>query len=378
MNRAIFFGPRTKIDPNWELVLKHITSRIPGLFCRQSAAASERFSALINVRNMLTAGQWAEEKTIEVVRHGTPYNGNRRDLSVPFSQGFTIVANNYNHAAFNPMRIFVHGLTHLLEMPVKVNAFLTPPHHVGYPWHFDGRDILVLQVFGSKQWEFSDPVSSIPIEGQEMNSAPRKREKVSLKAGDMFFLPAGFPHRATAGTEASLHLTINLLPIRRFEVLQRAIQRSANQDISLRSAWAAQSEDVTACTRLFSEDFGGDIEDAYHDLTHRWVCNLPRVTKITPRPIIEDLRDSIVRRSPDVLVCLTGADVNPRLSVGGLGQIRDDPIVFNLSKEDVEPLLYCLKSEEAFNVRDMQCAESTVGPNIIADLMSVGLFELVT
>lgn len=90
---------------------------------------------------------------------------------------------------------------------VWVNAYRTPPGAACFPVHADEHDVVILQMEGAKRWRvFPGEAKSVPFAGA---AAPVLEEV--LRAGDLMYLPAGFPHEAVAlEDEDSLHLTLGI------------------------------------------------------------------------------------------------------------------------------------------------------------------------
>jgi hypothetical protein len=100
-----------------------------------------------------------------------------------------------------------------LSHPVQANAYLTPAHAQGLARHADEHDVLVLQSSGHKTWD---------VEGLGA---------VTLRPGDLLYLPARTEHAAAAQDEASLHLTIGILRVTWGHVVRRLLDRLDEVDL---------------------------------------------------------------------------------------------------------------------------------------------------
>jgi hypothetical protein len=100
-----------------------------------------------------------------------------------------------------------------LSHPVQANAYLTPARAQGLARHADEHDVLVLQSSGHKTWD---------VEGLG---------EVTLRPGDLLYLPAGTDHTAAAQDEASLHLTIGILRVTWGHVVRRLLDRLDEVDL---------------------------------------------------------------------------------------------------------------------------------------------------
>ena len=102
------------------------------------------------------------------------------------------------------------------------NLYATPPAGRAVEAHSDDRDVLVLQLEGSKEWQlYAPPPVPFPESDEQVGKhgrpvpasavAPSCASTVTLVAGDVLYLPRGHVHEAATNDAApSLHLTIAL------------------------------------------------------------------------------------------------------------------------------------------------------------------------
>jgi len=161
-------------------------------------------------------------------------------------------------------------------MRCQTNVYLSPAGNQGFNPHFDTHDVFILQVSGSKTFNFYSGGSSFPTSADSFDSKVHKigslTESVSLSAGDTLYIPRGFTHDAVASDavagndEPSLHVTLGVYPILMYELLQEIVHISTALDIEARKAvpqTAWMSTDSTTSTvhqiksilqKHFSED----------------------------------------------------------------------------------------------------------------------------
>lgn len=130
------------------------------------------------------------------------YDENRRRIEAAsidreLAAGRTVIVNGA-HAAWPEGRELAAWLSVALGADVRANFYLTPAHGLGFPVHADRHDVLVMQLAGSKRWLVYEPGAETPM------SSPVTR------AGDLLFLPRGFPHMAAGGPELSVHATFGV------------------------------------------------------------------------------------------------------------------------------------------------------------------------
>ncbi|MGA9493476.1 MAG: cupin domain-containing protein [Mycobacterium sp.] len=134
----------------------------------------------------------------------------RRD----FADGYTIVLDDVEQYV-RSVALIAHAIEDELHFATKVNAYITPPESQGFVAHYDGHDVLILQIQGSKIWHLYDGADVAPHQlrhevkrvAAEKLSAP---SDVRLQVGDVLYLPRGKVHAAEATSEPSIHLTVGI------------------------------------------------------------------------------------------------------------------------------------------------------------------------
>ncbi len=121
------------------------------------------------------------------------------------AEGSTLVLQSL-HRTISPVAAFVTRLQDEISHPVQANAYLTPPTAAGLAEHADLHDVLAVQLHGSKRWW---------VEGLG---------DVTMKPGDVLYVPRGARHRAETATETSLHLTIGIIRVTRRQVIERILR----------------------------------------------------------------------------------------------------------------------------------------------------------
>jgi bifunctional lysine-specific demethylase and histidyl-hydroxylase NO66 len=144
------------------------------------------------------------------------------------ADGSTLVLQGL-HRTWPPLVDFSARLADELGHPVQVNAYITPPQNQGFAPHHDVHDVFVLQVCGRKHWTIHAPVVTDPLGNQSFESfkseiAERVAEKplidTVLEPGDALYLPRGTVHSALALGETSIHLTVGVHPLTRYELVR--------------------------------------------------------------------------------------------------------------------------------------------------------------
>jgi ribosomal protein L16 Arg81 hydroxylase len=115
---------------------------------------------------------------------------------------------------------------------VQTNIYLTPPGKQGFKPHFDGHDVLVFQLKGTKAWTLFSNRYELPFKGERFDSNQHEPgdvvDEFDLNAGDFLYLPKGVMHQApNKGDEPSLHITIGLIQKNWTDLILEAVSEVA-------------------------------------------------------------------------------------------------------------------------------------------------------
>eukprot|EP00933_Yihiella_yeosuensis_P029056 TRINITY_DN22780_c0_g1_i1.p1 TRINITY_DN22780_c0_g1~~TRINITY_DN22780_c0_g1_i1.p1 ORF type:complete len:501 (-),score=101.36 TRINITY_DN22780_c0_g1_i1:235-1710(-) len=134
--------------------------------------------------------------------------------------GCSVIINHLDKV-YQPVQQLCQELREEL-LHVFVNMYLTPPQSQAVAPHADDRDVIVIQVSGSKKWKvYADPPVPFPYPSEQVGKSDaypvpehtldKPLMEVTLHEGDVLYMPRGFVHEAfTSEDEASLHLTLAL------------------------------------------------------------------------------------------------------------------------------------------------------------------------
>jgi len=168
-----------------------------------------------------------------------PFTGTARVERVAdeFGRGATIVlqALQLQHP---PLGEFCRDLEAELGHPVQANAYYTPASAQGFAVHHDTHDVFCLQVEGEKRWLVYPPVLELPLKeqkyGPELGEPGDPVLDVTMRAGDMLYLPRGWLHQAMTSDAASLHLTIGVNVFTWRDAVRDALDEAAREEVGLR------------------------------------------------------------------------------------------------------------------------------------------------
>ena len=119
----------------------------------------------------------------------------------------------------------VRAVARALEMglgaEVTCNAYCSQAGHQAFPSHFDSMEVFALQVSGTKVWRIYEGRFEHPVERPGYNYASSDQAhhdrargdlamEITLKPGDLLYIPKGTYHDALASDGESLHLSFGL------------------------------------------------------------------------------------------------------------------------------------------------------------------------
>lgn len=130
-----------------------------------------------------------------------------------FADGYTIVLDDVEQYV-RPVAALAHAIEVELNFATKVNAYITPPESQGFVAHYDGHDVLILQIQGSKIWHLYEgadlPPHQLRREEKWIAAGLPSPTDLRLEVGDALYLPRGRVHAAEATSEVSVHLTVGI------------------------------------------------------------------------------------------------------------------------------------------------------------------------
>jgi ribosomal protein L16 Arg81 hydroxylase len=222
-----------------------VLSELYSLSRLESAFAREEIPTL-NV-DVFTAGQLA--KLVDV-----QHKSGKSSLTVVADQlrlGATIRVRDVQKFDARLNR-FAGEIQRFFAAQSQINVYLTPPARKGFAPHFDITDVFIVQCVGRKEWkifhDYADkmelPLPDTPWDPERYKpSAPA--EAMTLRPGDVLYLPRGAMHQAFCTDRESMHLTISMVPVTFADLLARELRRIAGSDIELRRRvpWTTSSGD---------------------------------------------------------------------------------------------------------------------------------------
>lgn len=213
---------------------------------------SDFFSSLFSIEDLDKLLEYSRPRgnSLRVVKSQQPLNPtiyenqdgslNLNQLYVAYADGHTIVVNEIQRF-WDPIKSFVQNMRLQLNHNVVANLYLTPENEKALSPHYDSHDVFALQISGEKHWivyddtNFKTPLlnSFQPVFQREHLSGARE---ITMKAGDIMYIPRGVPHEAYTTDNSSMHITIGVHPTQWIDLITKSLLNLSQSNIELRKA----------------------------------------------------------------------------------------------------------------------------------------------
>lgn len=140
--------------------------------------------------------------------------------------GATISWNSVNHFHAG-LRELTRMLATRFAIRSDVVAFLTPAGRQGFVPHHDPVDLFIIQIEGTKHWKLWRPpaVRHGDLAHYKQEDLGEPVLEMSLRPGDVLYLPFNTPHVAVAEEQMSLHLSVMVRPRKWSDLLSLTVGR---------------------------------------------------------------------------------------------------------------------------------------------------------
>lgn len=133
------------------------------------------------------------------------------ELTQHLQQGATLILDAVDelHA---PVRDLAADIEKVLQARIQVNLYAGWRTSPGFDLHWDGHDVLILQISGRKHWKVYPMTRQHPVEGDPRKESPPDTPiwEGLLEDGDLLYIPRGWWHVAVPLDEPTLHLTVGI------------------------------------------------------------------------------------------------------------------------------------------------------------------------
>ena len=199
-----------------------------------------------------------------------------------FAEGATIIMSNLQER-LPKLAMFCRELEKVFSARVQTNIYMTPANSQGFKAHYDGHDVLVLQVEGTKEWRIYDTPVHLPLEEQAFNphDVPigEMTDSFVLEPGDMVYVPRGLTHDAVSTDQTSLHITTGLMMRSWADVMVEVVRKMALSDAEFREGLPPG---------FANEGFDGSGAEA------KFAALLGKLSGATLDPVLNEFREDFI------------------------------------------------------------------------------------
>ncbi|MGF7217826.1 ribosomal protein L16 Arg81 hydroxylase [Spirosoma lacussanchae] len=225
----------------WEKQVVHIKRDNPSFF-------ESLFS--VEVLDKLLAYNRPRGGGLRVVKSQQPLNPtiyenqdgslNLNQLYAAYADGHTIVINEIQRY-WDPIKMLVENIHQYMSHHVVANLYLTPENEKALSPHYDSHDVFALQISGEKHWiVYDDTYCKTPLVHSFQPVFQREQlsgaKQITLKAGDVMYMPRGVPHEAYTTDQSSMHITIGVHSTQWIDFITKSLASLAQNHIELRQA----------------------------------------------------------------------------------------------------------------------------------------------
>ncbi|GAB3244603.1 hypothetical protein GCM10027346_42370 [Hymenobacter seoulensis] len=210
------------------------------------------FSSLFSIEDLdsLLAYNRPRGNSLRVVKSQQPMNPtiyenpdgslNLNQLYAAYADGYTIVVNEIQRF-WDPIKMLVENIRNYMSHNTVANLYLTPENEKALSPHYDSHDVFALQISGEKHWilyddtHFKTPLlnSFQPVFQREHLTGAKE---ITMRAGDILYMPRGVPHEAYTTDKSSMHITIGVHSTQWIDFIAKSLINLSQQHIELRRA----------------------------------------------------------------------------------------------------------------------------------------------
>ena len=224
-----------------------------------------------------------------------------------YSEGATINVVGLNNYLL-PLGNLCENLIKETSHRYQTNIYCTPKNTQGFEVHYDSHDVIVLQVHGTKNWEIYDSPIELPLKGlqnftPEQDLNPTLKQKLTLKEGELLYIPRGVMHNAKSADTSSIHITLGLVGTSIYKLLTNSLAEIAKGNKKYRQFLPLGYINDKDAKEKIKEEFKNLIKDFENQIDLDSVLNTleDNVIKNTPVKLINQLEniDNILEENID-------------------------------------------------------------------------------
>jgi len=98
----------------------------------------------------------------------------------------------------------------ILGRAIFANLYYSNSNSRTFPKHYDGHDVLALQLTGSKEWVLYEPIVDNAIDSKKITTEAKFISKITLNKNELLYIPRGLIHEVTSTADDSLHISFGV------------------------------------------------------------------------------------------------------------------------------------------------------------------------
>lgn len=205
-------------------------------------------------------------------------------------EGATIVISQA-HEIIASLANFRRDIQNEFKLCCQTNVYLSPPEQQGFNAHFDSHDVFILQVAGTKIFNFYEGGIELPYQHDGFQAGTHTvgalSQSISLEPGDTLYIPRGVMHDALATEQTSLHITLGVYANTLRDVLMEMVQHLTDKDSQYRKSAPRNLQ-----TLLHNDDL------RIHEELQKYVA--PALTQAELKSALSSIEDAVaIGSAPD-------------------------------------------------------------------------------
>lgn len=210
------------------------------------------FSSLFSIEDLDKILEYnrPQGSSLKVVKSHQPMNPtvyenqdgslNLNQLYTAYADGYSILVNGIQRF-WSPIKMLLEKLRNDISHNVSANLYLTPENEKAFSPHYDSHDVFALQISGEKHWILYDDVHfKTPLLNSYQPTFQREQltgaREITMRAGDILYMPRGVPHEAYTTDKSSMHITIGVQSIQWIDFITKSLINLSQKHIELRKA----------------------------------------------------------------------------------------------------------------------------------------------
>ncbi len=210
------------------------------------------FSSLFSIEDLDKVLEYNRPQgtNLKVVKSNQPMNPsvyenqdgslNLNQLYTAYADGYSILVNGIQRF-WSPIRSLTENIRQEISHNASANLYLTPENEKAFSPHYDSHDVFAIQISGEKHWIlYDDTYYKTPLLNSYQPTFQREQltgaREITMRAGDILYMPRGVPHEAYTTDKSSMHITIGIQSIQWIDFITKLLLNLSQKHIELRKS----------------------------------------------------------------------------------------------------------------------------------------------